>query len=161
MKTSVKPTVICFTLIMLLLAPAAFAGKVYKWIDRDGNVQYSAQKPSDDAQELNIHNEATPEESAADDEGKSKSADKHSKDAEEEKVKVDSKEQAAEIEKKNAEVRKKNCSISQKRLATINAGGRLFEVNEKGEHIYWDDATKASKLAEAQASVDQWCNESQ
>jgi len=150
------------TILSVLLAPAALAGKVYKWVDRDGNVQYSAQKPSDNAQELNIHTKPASDDAVDEEDSDSKEAkkgEKASKDEDPEKVKVSDKKQADEIEKKNAEIRKKNCSISQKRLATIKAGGRLFEVNGKGEHEYWDEATTASKLAEAQANVDQWCSE--
>ena len=72
-------------------------------------------------------------------------------------VKVHNEKELAEVEKKNADIRKKNCGISKKRLAAINAGGRLYEVNEKGERSYWNDATRQAKMAEAQAQVNEWC----
>jgi hypothetical protein len=159
MKISKQRLVFGIALITLCMAPATFAGKVYKWIDKDGNVQYSAQKPADNAQEMNIKTKPT-EEAAEDSETSAESeTDEKKQDAKDDTVKVSNEKEAAEIEKKNEEARKKNCSTAKKRLATINVGGRLYEVNEQGERSYWDDATRAAKLAEAQSQVDEWCKE--
>ena len=159
MKISTQRLLTAIALIALCMTPVAFAGKVYKWIDKDGNVQYSAQKPADNAQEMNIKSKSSAhEEEPAEESADAESADKK-KESNEDKVTVSSEKEAAEIEKKNAEVRKKNCSIAKKRLATINAGGRLYEVNEQGERSYWDDATRSSKLSEAQGQVDEWCKD--
>ena len=46
-----------------------------------------------------------------------------------------------------------------KRLATITAGGRLYEMDEKGERHYWDDETRKGKMADAQKDVDKWCGQ--
>jgi len=159
MKTTRIQLILGLMIISAFMAPAALAGKVYKWVDRDGNVQYSAQKPADNAQELNIQTKPDVDDTEEEEDADTKKTGKNSKDAEEQKVKVNNKKEADEVEKKNAEIRKKNCNISQKRLATIKAGGRLFEINSKGEHEYWDEATTASKLSEAQANVDKWCSE--
>ena len=43
-----------FLILTVTLLPAAFAGKVYKWVDKDGNVHYGAEKPNTGAQELNV-----------------------------------------------------------------------------------------------------------
>jgi hypothetical protein len=148
--------VILIAALLLILTPGAFAGKVYKWVDKDGNVHYGADKPPTAAQELNIKvrpahpaasNSSTASESETDNKGE---------DAEKT-VNVKNKKELAEVEKKNAEIRKKNCSIAKKRLAAIKVGGRLYEVNEKGERNYWDDATRQAKMSEAQSQVDEWC----
>ena len=158
MKINSQHLLVIVALAALFLAPATFAAKVYKWVDKDGSVHYSAQKPATSAQELKVKvKPASP--AAEDDSAADTSASDTKKDAREDTIKVSSEKEAAEIEKKNAEVRKKNCSIAKKRVATINVGGRLYEVNEKGERSYWDDATRASKLAEAQAQVDEWCKD--
>lgn len=139
--------------------PAA-AAKVYKWTDENGGIHYSQVPPDQKTQEQEMDiksnqpvsettNRKPPESSPAKETGKN-----------EEKAGKESPDQAAknaEIEKKNEEIRQKNCKIAKQQVMTINQGGRLYEVDEKGERQYWDDATRASKLAEAQKSVDEWC----
>lgn len=157
MKYTTTFSLLLITVLALILMPTAFAGKVYKWVDENGNVQYSAQKPpSGSAQEMKVKskpsssaNEAKPE--SAEDSQQAK------QNEEAEKVKVSSEKEAAEIEKKNQEIRKKNCSIAKRRVASIGQGGRLYEVDENGERTYWDDATRGAKMQEAQAQVDEWC----
>lgn len=158
MKTNSRIMLITALLSILLASPAVLAGKVYKWVDKEGNVHYGAQQPEDSggAQEMHIktNKHSAPEEPAEETTSASENKNTENK---EEKVKVSNEKEAAEIEKKNAEIRKRNCSVAKKRLASINAGGRLYEVNEKGERQFWDDATTSAKRAEAEANVAEWC----
>ena len=154
MKIKTHLLLIATTLALLFMASAVSAAKVYKWVDKDGNVHYGAQKPeqSGAAQEMKIRvNEPAPAPQAADPKKSSKSKGNG-------KDKADNSKQNAEVEKKNAEIKKENCSIAKKRLASINVGGRLYEVDEKGERKFWDDATVAAKRAEAQELINKWCN---
>ena len=155
---TIRTRIILFTslLTLMLVGPIALAGKVYKWVDKDGNVHYGQQpEGAGAAQEMRIKtqrssvNEDPPAEETE--------AKKDGSDNKEESVKVSSQKEKEEIEKKNAAIRKKNCSIAKKRLASINAGGRLYEGDEKGERKFWDDSTTNAKRAEAQAMVDEWC----
>lgn len=141
---------------LLFVAPGTFAGKVYKWVDKEGNVHYGAQpEGSGGAQEMDIKTKAPAVEEEPE---PAEKAESNKSDSEEEKVKVSSEKEAEEIEKKNAEIRKRNCSVAKKRLASINAGGRLYEIDDKGQRTFWDDATTAGKRAEAEAQVAEWCN---
>lgn len=155
MKLKSRIILITTLFVLLFAAPTAFAAKVYKWVDKAGNVHYGAQKPASSAQEMRIKtNDPAPpaeEPEAAENKNKGKSESK------EEKVKVSSEKEAQEVEKKNAEIRKRNCSVAKKRLASITAGGRLYEVDDKGERSYWNDATRASKKSQAEAQVAEWC----
>lgn len=157
MKCRMILSLALITILALFVLPTAFAGKVYKWVDEDGNVQYSAQKPpSAGAQEIKV--QSKPSSSAKGGESESAEDEQQAKEqSEEEKVKVSSEKEAAEIEQKNEEIRKKNCSIAKRRAATIDQGGRLYEVDESGERTYWDDATRAAKMQEAQSQIDEWC----
>jgi len=156
LHSSIRIVLVAAFFSLLLAAPGAFAGKVYKWVDKQGNVHYGAQpEESGGAQEMDIKvkTPAVEEEPESTEKAESKN-----QDSEAEKVKVSNEQEAEEIEKKNAEIRKRNCSVAKKRLGSINAGGRLYEVNEKGERTFWDDATTASKRAEAEAQVAEWCD---
>ena len=157
MKYTSTFSLVLITILMLAFLPTAFAGKVYKWVDESGNVQYSSQKPASGAQELKV--QSKPASSAQDTESESADNKQQAKENENsEKVKASSEKEAAEIEKKNAEIREKNCSIAKRRAATIEQGGRLYEVDESGERTYWDDATRAAKMQESQAQINEWCN---
>ncbi|WP_455207298.1 DUF4124 domain-containing protein [Kaarinaea lacus] len=142
--------------LTLAVLPMAFAGKVYKWVDQDGNVQYGAEKPASGAQEIKV--KSKPSSSASEAESESTTEKQEATEQSEgEKVKVSSEKEAAEIEKKNEEIRQKNCSTAKKRAAMIEQGGRLYEVDESGERHYWDDDTRRAKMDEAEAQINEWC----
>lgn len=157
MKYRITLSLPLIAMLILAFVPGALAAKVYKWVDKDGNVHYSAEKPSSGAQEMKV--KSKPSSSDEDSEEQSSSNDEQAKKekAEEEKVKVSSEKEAAEIEKKNEEIRKKNCSIAKRKAATIEQGGRLYEVDESGERHYWDDDTRRAKMDEAEAQIKEWC----
>jgi len=157
MKYTTTFSLIILTLSAAVFLPSAFAGKVYKWVDENGNVQYSAQKPpSGSAQEMKV--KSKPSSSSESKPASAEDTQQAKENEEAEKVKVSSEKEAAEVEKKNAEIRKKNCSVAKRRAATIDQGGRLYEVDENGERHYWDDATRGAKMQEAQAQINEWCN---
>ena len=155
MKFRLNYSLALFLILTVTLLPAAFAGKVYKWVDKDGNVHYGAEKPSTGAQELKV--KSKPSSSSGTSEEQSSNGDEQTKKTDDKKAQVSSDKEAAEIEKKNAEIRKKNCSNARKRAATIENGGRLYEVDESGERHYWDDDTRRSKQEEAEAQIKEWC----
>lgn len=142
--------------LLLLIATSAHAGKIYKWTDKSGEVHYTQTPPPDmHSQEMKI-SPAAPQSSEPSKTDSQKTA------AKEKNGKTTAKGQAqkqAAVEKKNEEIRKENCKRANKRFRTINAGGRLYDVNEKGERVYWDDDKRASELSDAQQSVEKWCNE--
>jgi len=144
-----------FLLICLaFIGPAAHAGGIYKWVDEQGNVHYSQDPQGQSAEELKLKIPKT----SSDDEGATKTEPKAADDAD--KTQADDAKQKAEKQaaaQDQKEAKEKNCQISMKRLATITAGGRLYEVDEKGERHYWDDDTRKAKLEDAQKNVDQWC----
>lgn len=158
-----------FTLItsLMLLQGAVFASDIHKWIGPNGEVHYGSTPPPgymDKAQKMNIKSdptESSEEESSdadqtADNGGSSNSGSESAENKEN--LSPEQKAKLAETEKKNEEIRKKNCNIAKRRVAGINQGGRLYEVNEKGERHYWNDGERQKKLSEAQESVDKWCN---
>lgn len=152
MKNSI---LLVLTLVTAGLFAAAHAGQIYKWVDEHGNVHYSQSPQHQSAKEMNIkipkHSQSSTESSNQSEQNKTES---------QENGQADGNGQDPEaVAQKQKEARKKNCQIAMKRLATITTGGRLYEVNEKGERQYWDDNTRQAKLADAQKDVDQWCGE--
>jgi len=156
----ITPWFITLFLIGSLSLPLnAMAGDIYKWTDEEGNVHYGAQPESSNAQNLNI--KVTPPPTVTDHQNNAQD----NTSAEFDETNPDSStddpsaisDKQAEIDAKNEEIRKKNCEMIKTRLAAIQRGGRLYEVDDKGERQYWDDKTRTSKLDKAQADLKKWC----
>ena len=130
------------------------AGEIYKWVDEDGNVHYSQDPQHRGAQAMNIK---VPKSSSPSSQEQSTTAAQPQTDNQDTTEEQQALNEAAA--NKQEEAQKKNCQIAMKRLATISAGGRIYEVDDKGERVYWDDNTRTAKLAEAQKDVDQWCSQ--
>jgi hypothetical protein len=67
---------------------------------------------------------------------------------------------AKEADQKSAEaqMREANCRNARARLANFNIGGRISQIDEKGERYYMDDSAIETGKAQAQADVSQYCN---
>lgn len=143
--------------LIFTFSTAVVAGKVYKWTDAAGNTIYSQTPPPSqkNVEEMDVKApkpSTPPAESKPASSASSAPAGKQqpgNKEAEGDTNK--------EQEAKNEEIRKENCKNANTRMRTISAGGRIYEVNEKGERVYWDDSTIKSKLEEAQKAVEEWC----
>jgi len=71
----------------------------------------------------------------------------------------------AEIEKKNkeekaaqAKLKAENCRSAKADYRTFIQGGRIYQMNEKRERQYFDDAALNERKAKAQANMQQYCN---
>jgi hypothetical protein len=65
----------------------------------------------------------------------------------------------AEKEKSEAKDNERNCLDARSQLRAIQDGQRIMRVDPKtGERIVLDDKDRPAELANAQKSVDQWCN---
>jgi len=67
---------------------------------------------------------------------------------------------AKEADKKTAEAQAKeaNCRNARQRLTQYEIGGRISQINDKGERYYMDDAQIEAEKARARADVAQACN---
>lgn len=144
-----------FILAILIIFPFSHtlqAAKVYKWTDDDGNVHYTQKKPPvKTVTEMKVD---IPKPDAASTTKPRVDPREALKDIDKGKEEKQEKESTAQ---KEAEVRTENCKRAQQQFQTINSSGRLYEIDSKGERHYWDDATRISKLAEAQKSIEEWC----
>jgi hypothetical protein len=67
---------------------------------------------------------------------------------------------AKDAEQKTAlsQAKQDNCRIARDRLATLEAGGRITQLNAAGEREYLDDAQIEQQRASARQGVAQACN---
>jgi hypothetical protein len=137
-------------LVLLLataLAGAAFAQQ-YKWVDKDGRVQYGDNPPPGvKATPLRPPPAGTAAPAAQKPAGKAPSA--ATRDA-------DLKKQAAAAQ--DAEAKKSNCTAAQANMQTLESGRVRRPDPKTGELVYMEDAQLAEAKEQARKSIAEWCN---
>ncbi len=147
-------TFICMIRFFLLsgaifsIASTSYAD-VYKWVDKDGKVQYSDQPPlSGDAKKLKRKSKDAAEPASAAPAGNAAVPVKSVADQELEfRKRKGEKEEAEKKQKLDAEFAQKEkeyCDSLRNSLRTHGDGTRLVRYNEKGERIFLDDKERAA-----------------
>ncbi len=146
-----------FVLLLLgCVSQVAYAG-VYKWVDDNGHVQYGERPPATASQVKPMKLKPSPPQSAEAQEEYSSRAMKR-KQEQEQKQKQEAKLEAIVAkERAIAEVHEKNCKVARSNLNTITMGGRVFNMDDKGNRIFVSDAQRESKTQEAMKAVEKWC----
>lgn len=162
---------IALTAIALLVASAVQA-QVYKCVDSNGKLSYSqnpcppsAKRESMSRGGIPPASAVAPAAAAADKAGKSgaaKSGPKTPAEREQDsrRSQQDQAKASKEAEQKAADARAKeaNCRNARQRLTQFEIGGRISQINDKGERYYMEDAQIEAEKARARADVSQFCN---
>ncbi len=130
-------------LCVLLLVAGPVAAKMYKWIDEEGNVQYSQVPPPDRAVQViapaasvTAPDMPEPEQSAqGEDEAKKKDP---------------------RAEKAKAEENRRNCEIARKNLQLLQNARRVMD---EGQLVILDETNRSQRVEGAQKQVDRFCNQ--
>jgi len=134
--------------LFLLLAPLASA-QLYKWVDKDGKVQYSDQPPPAGAsKQINVPSgPAAPAPSARD------------KDKALEKTRAESRESAKKADDlaKNTKQRQEECDRAGAYLKGIENGGRFVTFDAKGERVFMEQDQIDAAKAKARQNVEEAC----
>ena len=142
-------------LIMIGASSTTLAGKVYKWTDSNGKVHYGERPPGGKGKQMRMPRpapySAKPKPKTS---GKTNAANSFLDSVTAERKE---KKETADKAAKEKEISDKNCSNARKRVASLKQGGRRFDVDEKGERNYLDEAAIQSRLIEAQKKVAEWC----
>jgi hypothetical protein len=165
------------TIALLAAATTAHAGKIYKWVDENGNVNYGERPPSKHASELTVQGiqknppaAAPAEGDAAEGEGEAApDADASGKpaDRKEKRAKLleslqkerEEKELAKNKADKQQAQRQENCSRARKNMISLKMGGPRYSLTESGERHYLSDEEIAKETAQAEKDITEWCDE--
>lgn len=133
--------------IVLLALAAGAQAKVYKWVDAQGRVHYSANAPTrSSAQEVKVR--PAPPSAAQAQPGAAEPA-----------TKQDEKPQPSEAEAARAEAFRKNCEIARNNLQVLeDPANRRFTEAGKDEPIYYTDEQRAARIAQTQKSIEVYCH---
>ena len=140
-------------LLLLLLATAAEAGSIYKWVDDQGVTHYSAASPTDKKAEQVKTQPAPPVGESEGGDGSMKNWAAKEK-AKEYKQRRDQRE-AAQL--KEEEDKKNRCSIAKQQLGKLMHQGRIYKLNENGEKVYWDDDFHDAEIVRMKKEVESNC----
>ena len=139
---------VLFLAILMGFGSALAQAATYKWVDKDGNVNYSQRPPPDTNYErLNIKTPppesgstppATPAPATADSDNSSSS------------------DTVAQEMAKNAEIRAKNCAAAKSNLELYTVYKRVRQ--EDGSVVRLDDNVRAQKIEESKAAIKEFCD---
>jgi hypothetical protein len=151
---SMKSPIQLFIALAVLLAAATVAAQVYKWVDKDGKVQFSDTPPPDaktEAKKIDVKpasgSTAAATKSLAE---KSKEFDKR-KAAEAEKAK-----KAGEEEKTKAQ-NQEACETAKAYANDLQSGRPINRSNAQGERSFMSDEERAAELAKARSTMAEAC----
>jgi hypothetical protein len=157
-------------LVITALGAAAAQAQVYKCLDSNGKVAYSQNPCPPSMKPEAMSRGGIPPASAvapaagaaASKSGAAKGGPRTPAEQEQDyrKRQQDQAKAAKETEQKTAEAQAKeaNCRNARQRLTQYEIGGRISQINDKGERYYMDDAQMESEKARARADVAQSCN---
>jgi Domain of unknown function (DUF4124) len=155
---NMKSPIQFFAAIAILLATATVAAQVYKWVDKDGKVQYSDTPPPPGATKAEAKKvETGPGTSTSTAPAPAKSLQDRTQDFD--KRKADAAEQskkAGEAQKKTAE-NDENCKGAKSALADLESGRPIRRSNDKGELAYMSDEERQAEVTRARAVVASSC----
>jgi hypothetical protein len=157
-------------MLLAIAFAAAASAQTYKWVDRNGRVQYGDTPPADASSvtRLRTPSGAVAPAPAAAPEAKKEAAAKDPKDKDKaltpeqafQKRQQDRQkaEEAADKERAKAEEKRVNCDQAQANLRQLQSGQRMWTVNSAGERIFMEDNQRAAQIDRAQQAASRWCN---
>ena len=152
-----KSPVQLFIALAILLATATVAAQVYKWVDKDGKVQYTDTPPPASATKTEARKIDTAPPVAAKAGAPTKSLQDRAKDFD--KRKADDAEKAKKIEadQQNAAANAANCRDANIAVKSLETGRPIARTTESGAREILDDEARQAELAKARKAVADFC----
>lgn len=151
-----KSPVQLFIAAAILLATATVAAQVYKWVDKDGKVQYSDTPPPATATKTEARKIDAPP-LAASVAAPAKSLQERAKDYDKRKTDVAEKAKKSEADQQKAEIDAANCSDARAALRQLETGRPITRTSETGSREYLDDEARQAEMTKARKSIEGFC----
>ncbi len=130
------------------LAPAA---EYYKWVDEDGNVNYSTQPPpSQEAETVLIRKDS------ADPERQRQLQTQH-QELEQRRQDQQQQRQDASKEQEDRQIAAQNCKRARERLQALNVNRRLYTQKDDGSFLYYTPEQEEAARQEARELIAKYC----
>lgn len=139
--------IVVTVLAAALAAPSSALARVYKWVDDEGNVQYSQRPPSDRPAET--IETRVPERPSTDQGDKAADAEEGNGTA------AEGEQVAMDREAQN----KRNCEIARRNAELLEAGARVQVRDSEGNAQVLDEEQMAQKLKESRRQMELFCDD--
>lgn len=138
---------------------ASVQAQVYKWVDKDGKVQYSDQPPPPDATKSALQKVLPTSSSPAASQGDKAAEKAPDKGKEFVKRRSDSaeKQKKGDEASKLAQRKQESCDDARANLKGLEAGGRISKTDANGERYFLDDDQRQQEIARTQGVVAESC----
>ena len=151
-----KSPVQLFIAVAILLATATVAAQVYKWVDKDGKVQYSDTPPPASATKTEAKKIDTSPAAAAV-AAPTKSLQDRVKESDKRKADIAEKAKKTDADEKTAEINATNCTNARSAVRELETGRPMVRTTEAGTREYLSDEARQADLANARKSVADFC----
>jgi Domain of unknown function (DUF4124) len=160
-----KSPVQLFAAVAIFLATATVAAQVFKWIDKDGKVNFTDTPPPAEAVKGEAKKIVTPSAVPSPQAAPSKLATPPStktgadqaKDAERKKTDLAEKAKKDEAADKIAKQNEERCKEAKRYLTTLESGAPIKQSNDAGQAVFMTDEARASESARAKSAVTESC----
>ncbi len=143
---------ISIALILLSIGGFALAEKIYKWVDEDGQIHYSSQKPTGQQVET-VKVKKGPKVSAKTNENVNPT-----QNAVENNADVADAAAKAQLAKTDEANKRKLCEQSRSNVAALNATVRVARIDEKtGETVRMNDEQRLASMKAALEGIKEYC----
>jgi len=140
---------------LLAAAPADVSARIYKWVDEDGNVQYTQTPPPENARQLDVKVYPGPGEAGAEEDAESDDGEQAGKEGEQ--PTEEQKARQEQLAMEQAEQKKKNCETVRNNLKLLEAGARVHTTDEDGNQVFLDDEARQQALERNREQVKEFC----
>lgn len=143
-------------LVMLFVMVADLHGKkIYKWVDENGQIHYSSQKPPGQVVETVKVKKGPKVSPPAEGKPTDQADNENAAVTEDSEADTLAREQLA---KADAENKKKMCEQARRNIDALNASVRVVQKDEKtGENVRMSDEQRVQALKRAQQAVKEYC----
>lgn len=153
--------------VMLAFAATAFA-QMYRWVDKDGRVHYTATPPPPGVKARTLQAPSAPAAAPAPDDAAKDAGAKDARKgaltpAEQEQefrrrqLEAQKAREKEALAAKEAEAKQENCARAREALRTFESGQRISRTDAQGERYYLEDDARARETEAARRGVQDWC----
>lgn len=157
-----KSPVQLFAAVAIFLATATVAAQVFKWIDKDGKVNFSDTPPpaeavKGEAKKMIIPSTSGSLANASPAAPAAKILADRTKESEKKKLDLAEKTKKDELAEKDAKQNEERCKEAKRYLSTLESGTPVKQSNDAGERVFMSDDERASETAKAKAVAANAC----
>jgi hypothetical protein len=132
---------------------------VFKWVDEKGVTHYGERPPQGQkAQSVETRPLNTPTPGPGSSPRKAQGSENWQEQNLEFQRRRIQRERQAEREQQGAKDRQRRCNLARDDLRRLESSRRLYDLNDKGERVYLDDAGRTAALERARRSVERSCS---